>query len=87
VVDAERRPQGWVRADGASGAVGPERVVPGGSLYDTRSGSLRSALDAALSSPSRRGVAVDGEGRAVGSLTADDVLRALDAARGHRAVA
>jgi osmoprotectant transport system ATP-binding protein len=88
VLDAERRPQGWMRSDGAPGAVvGPEHVVPGGSLYDTRSGSLRSALDAALSSPSRQGVAVDGEGRAVGSLTADDVLRALDAAHGDRAVA
>ena len=56
-------------------------LVPGGSLYDTGSGSLRSALDAALSSPSGQGVAVDGDGRAVGSVAADDVLEALAAAR------
>jgi len=55
--------------------------VPGGSLYDAGSGSLRAALDAALSSPSGRGVAVDGDGRAVGAVAADDVLAALAAVR------
>jgi osmoprotectant transport system ATP-binding protein len=55
--------------------------VPGGSLYDTSDGSLRSALDAALSSPSGQGVAVDGDGRVVGSVAADDVLAALATVR------
>ena len=56
-------------------------LVPGGSLYDVTSGSLRSALDAALSSPSGQGVAVDADGRVVGSVSADDVLTALASAR------
>jgi len=80
VLDGERRPLGWFRGPG-SGAVASDDVVPGGSLYDTESGSLRSALDAALSSPSGRGVAVDGDGRLLGSVAADDVLRALATAR------
>ncbi len=79
VVDAERRPQGWL--NGGSGPVGTDHLVPGGSLYDVASGSLRSALDAALSSPSGQGVAIDGDGAVAGSIRADDVLRALDGAR------
>jgi osmoprotectant transport system ATP-binding protein len=79
VVDAERRPLGWL--DGASGPVTAEHLVPGGSLYEVESGSLRSALDAALSSPSGLGVAIDGDGAVAGSISADDVLRALDGVR------
>ncbi|HLU56303.1 MAG TPA: ATP-binding cassette domain-containing protein [Pseudonocardia sp.] len=83
VVDAERHPQGWLNGAERNGArtVAAEHLVPGGSLYDVGSGSLRSALDAALSSPAGIGVAVDGEGRVAGSITADDVLRALDDVR------
>ena len=83
VVDDEGRPQGWWHggAHAAAAKVEAGEVLPGGSLYDVTSGSLRSALDAALSSPSGAGVAVDGAGKAVGSVSADDVLRALDAAR------
>ena len=58
-----------------------EHLVPGGSLYDLGSGSLRSALDAALSSPSGVGVAVDADGRVAGAVSADDVLAVLDDAR------
>ncbi|GAA4675240.1 ATP-binding cassette domain-containing protein [Pseudonocardia yuanmonensis] len=82
VVDAEGRPLGWVHGDGT---VEESALVPGGSLYEVGSGSLRSALDAALSSPSGRGVAVDGEGRVAGALSADDVLRALAASRADEA--
>jgi osmoprotectant transport system ATP-binding protein len=85
VVDGERRPLGWV--DRGEGAVTRDDLVPGGSLYDAGSGSLRAALDAALSSPSGRGVAVDGDGRVLGSVGADDVLRALADARRNEAVA
>ncbi len=89
VVDAEGRPQGWLdTAQSASGAqVTTEHLVPGGSLYDAASASLRSALDAALSSPSGVGVAVDDEGVVVGSVSADDVLRVLDEARRHETAA
>jgi osmoprotectant transport system ATP-binding protein len=87
VVDAERRPQGWLgpvaagaeEADGA--VVDAEHLLPGGSLYELETGSLRSALDAALSSPSGVGVAVDADGRVAGAVSADDVLRVLDDAR------
>ena len=81
VVDGERRPQGWLspaddRPERRNGdVVEPDHLVPGGSLYDLGSGSLRSALDAALSSPSGVGVAVDAEGRVAGAVSADDVLR------------
>jgi osmoprotectant transport system ATP-binding protein len=81
VLDGDRRPQGWLSPGERAGAVSAEHLVPGGSLYDLGSGSLRSALDAALSSPSGVGVAVDGEGRVAGAVSADDVLRALEGAR------
>jgi osmoprotectant transport system ATP-binding protein len=83
VVDAEKRPQGWLNAAESAPAaeVTHEHLVPGGSLYDASSGSLRSALDAALSSPSGVGVAVDHNGEVAGSVSADDVLRVLDDAR------
>jgi osmoprotectant transport system ATP-binding protein len=89
VVDAEQRPQGWLNGAEADGAtvVDTEHLVPGGSLYDIGSGSLRSALDAALSSPSGVGVAIDGNGKVVGSVTAGDVLAVVDAAREHEAAA
>ena len=81
VLDGDGRPVGW-HHDHTGGAVAAaDDLVPGGSLYETADGSLRSALDAALSSPSGQGVAVDGDGRAVGSVAADDVLAALAAAR------
>ena len=48
----------------------------GGTLAST-TGSFRAALDAALSSPSGRGVLVDGGGVLVGTVTAEQVLAAL----------
>jgi len=89
VVDEARQPQGWVNGaelDGAS-AVESEHLVPGGSLYPVESGSLRSALDAALSSPAGLGVAVDDRGAVAGSVKADDVLRVLDDERRHETAA
>jgi osmoprotectant transport system ATP-binding protein len=89
VVDAEQHPQGWLHGAHVNGAVTVDagHLLPGGSLYDVGSGSLRSALDAALSSPSGRGVAVDADGRVAGAITADDVLRALDDVRRDEAAA
>ncbi|HVL85804.1 MAG TPA: ATP-binding cassette domain-containing protein [Pseudonocardia sp.] len=89
VVDGADRPQGWLAgADAPTGStVTAEHLVPGGSLYDVTTGSLRSALDAALSSPSGQGVAVDADGRVIGAVSADDVLRALADARAEQAAA
>ncbi|WP_371131006.1 ABC transporter ATP-binding protein [Arthrobacter sp. SDTb3-6] len=73
-VDAGNRPLGWL-APGPGGS-----LLPGGSLF--RAGdSLRNALDAALSSPSGLGVAVDDAGSVTGVVRAPEVLAAIDAAR------
>ncbi|MCD2197495.1 ATP-binding cassette domain-containing protein [Actinomycetospora endophytica] len=68
VLDDDRRPVTW-RHDGQDVAVG--------SLYRADGGSLRGALDAALSSPSGRGVAVDGDGRLLGGIDAEAVIALL----------
>jgi osmoprotectant transport system ATP-binding protein len=96
VVDTAGRPVGWIDADTlgrtpASTPVEGDLLAAGGSIYDVNSdgravaggaaGSLRSALDAALSSPSGLGVAVDRTGTVVGAVVAEDVLAALAAAR------
>ena len=80
VVDGERRPMGW-------SAPGTEtELVPGGSLF--RPGeSLRRALDAALSSPSGLGVAVDAEGRVLGTVRGGEVLALIEEARQLRQAA
>jgi osmoprotectant transport system ATP-binding protein len=44
-------------------------------------GNLSQALDAALSSPSAVGVAVDHDGKVVGGILATDVLAAVEARR------
>src|SRR6478736_6490632 len=74
VVDDEHRPLGW-SAPGAGPA-----TVPGGSLFH-KGETLRRALDAALSSPSGLGVAVDAEGRVAGVITAGEVLALIEADR------
>ncbi len=81
VLDAESHPLGWHHDRTGGATVDAGALVPGGSLYDTGDGSLRSALDAALSSPSGQGVAVDPDGRVVGAIAADDVLTALATVR------
>ncbi|MCT1619286.1 ATP-binding cassette domain-containing protein [Janibacter hoylei] len=79
VVDDERRPLGWVRpADLAQEEpVDTSALALGGTLARV-DGPLRAALDAALSSPSRRGVVVDGDGRLVGTCRATEVLAVIE---------
>ncbi|WP_427384444.1 ABC transporter ATP-binding protein [Janibacter sp. G56] len=79
VVDGEGRPLGWVDAQRLTGPVTEDDLRLGGTLA-TRGGSLRAALDAALSSPSRRGVIVDDAGVLVGTVRAGDVVAAIEAA-------
>ncbi|MBT2568452.1 ATP-binding cassette domain-containing protein [Arthrobacter sp. ISL-85] len=80
VVDAEKRPLGW-------SAPGTEtELVPGGSLFRLGE-SLRRALDAALSSPSGLGVAVDPEGRVLGVVRGGEVLALIEEARQVRQAA
>ena len=78
VVDDDNRPQGWLAAGGLTdeqltGKVTADLLNLGGTLAH-EAGTLREALDAALSSPSGRGVVVDADGRLAGTITAAQVL-------------
>ncbi|MBT0767411.1 ATP-binding cassette domain-containing protein [Kineosporia sp. J2-2] len=78
-LDDARKPLGWVRAAAvpAGGPVTPELLHRGGTVAPA-SGSLRAALDAALSSPSGRGVLVDDDGVLVGTVTASEVVTRIE---------
>jgi osmoprotectant transport system ATP-binding protein len=86
VVDEKNRPLGWLDGASTSDTANAADVVSGGSLYEVdgaagTAGSLRNALDAALSSPAGVGIAVDADGAVAGSVKAEAVLEALAAAR------
>ena len=55
----------------------PELLNLGGTLA-TESGTLREVLDAALSSPSGRGVIVHDDGAFAGTITASEVLARIE---------
>lgn len=80
VVSAEGRPRGWMDVTGLealkSGASIADSTSAGGSLYPP-SGDLRQALDAAISSPSGVGVAVDANGAVLGGIDATEVVALL----------
>jgi osmoprotectant transport system ATP-binding protein len=77
VVDEQQRPLGW------EGPGLDSQLIPGGSLF--RPGdTLRRALDAALSSPSGLGVAVDGDGKVAGIVKGTEVLTVIESARRTR---
>ena len=82
VLDDDRQPLGWLSLEetSADAAVDETGLYRGGTLA-TEGGSLRAALDACLSSPSGRGVVVDEDGRLLGTLTTDEVLRLIEGAR------
>jgi osmoprotectant transport system ATP-binding protein len=90
VVDEDRRPLGWVDGAGVegvrAGGAPASNVAAGGSLFPP-GGDLRQALDAAISSPSGIGVAVDDSGAVIGGLSADQVLGQLAHQRGLEAAA
>ena len=77
VVDDEHKPEGWLAVgDARPGEIVPELLHRGGTLAP-EGGSLRAALDAALSSPSGRGVIVNQDGRLIGSVTAAQVVERI----------
>lgn len=82
VVDEEGRPLGWVHDASPKGEQGAplqqSDLVLGGTLA-AHDASMRAALDAALSSPSGRGVIVDDEGRLLGTCRAAEVIAAVEA--------
>jgi osmoprotectant transport system ATP-binding protein len=82
VVDGGDKPQGWLAVgnlgDGAlSGEITSELLNLGGTLA-RESGTLREALDAALSSPSGRGVIVHEDGTFAGTVSASQVLARIE---------
>jgi osmoprotectant transport system ATP-binding protein len=80
-------PFGWIDADGVDrhhdGSSLYDSVTAGGSLFHP-DGTLRSALDAALSSPSGIGVAVDAGGAVIGGAAAEDVIDSMESQRQTR---
>jgi osmoprotectant transport system ATP-binding protein len=80
-------PQGWLNLkDEPHGAVVEDGMLYRGGTLATQGGTLRSALDACLSSPSGRGIVVDDSGRLVGSTTAREVLDLIEALPGAAVV-
>ncbi|HKC28141.1 MAG TPA: ATP-binding cassette domain-containing protein [Jatrophihabitans sp.] len=82
VVDAEQRPQGWLAVgglpdDALDGEITADLLNLGGTLA-RESGTLREALDAALSSPSGRGVIVHDDGTFAGTVSASQVLARIE---------
>jgi len=81
---SDGKPFGWVNAQGVDlhrkGSSLYDSTFGGGSLFRPEH-SLRQAMDAALSSPSGLGVAVDDDGKLIGGVRADDVLGALNSQR------
>jgi len=73
VTDADRRPLGWIEPGRITASIQPEMLHRGGTVA-TEGGPLRNTLDAALSSPSRRGVIVDDQGAILGTVRAHQVL-------------
>jgi len=84
LVIKDGNPYAWINAEGVelhrSGKELYDCTVGGGSFFRPDN-TLRQALDAALSSPSGLGVAVDEDGRLIGGVRADDVLDALSEQR------
>ena len=84
VTQPDGSPFGWIDADGVEchrdGDALYDSVTAGGSLF-RMGGTLRAALDAALSSPSGVAVAVDDSGVVIGGTMADDVIDSLEGQR------
>jgi osmoprotectant transport system ATP-binding protein len=81
VVDDKQAPQGWLdlNADAVKSAttITPPLLHRGGTVAATN-GTFRAVLDAALSSPTGRGVIADESGRLAGTVTAANVVRLLE---------
>jgi osmoprotectant transport system ATP-binding protein len=79
VVDDKAAPQGWLRlAELTDGERVSEQSLHLGGTLASQGGSFRAALDACLSSPTGRGVVVDGDGALLGTITAAEVLALIE---------
>ena len=84
VVDDAGAPQGWLSVgNGAAPPPDTDQVLPEllhrGGTVATVGGSYRAVLDAALSSPTGRGVIADESGRLAGTVTTSEVVAGIDA--------
>ncbi|MFI1206456.1 ABC transporter ATP-binding protein [Streptomyces sp. NPDC020802] len=79
VVDAGRRPLGWVLAAGLpdGGTLADAALAPLGHTFSLVGDSARAALDAALLSPSRLAVGVDAQGAVAGVADAYELSAAM----------
>lgn len=83
LVNERNTPLGWLPVDAAGNPAPCEELRVGGTLW--RAGdSLRTALDAALSSPSGQAVAVHEDGSVAGILRGDEIMRAIEKQRDER---
>ena len=84
VVDDQGVPLGWLDTsiNRPDGPVTPELLNLGGTLA-VAGGPLRATLDAALSSPSGRGVVVDADSRLLGTVTSADVVAVIEQRAGR----
>lgn len=74
------RPLGWYAVTHHPEPVALADLALGGTMA-VRGGSLRAALDAALSAPSGRGVVVDAEGLLAGTVRAREVIDVIETSR------
>jgi len=77
VADENLRPLGWIEPVRLTAPIEPGMLQRGGTVA-TVGGPLRNVLDAALSSPSRRGVIVDDQGAILGTIRAHEVLAEIE---------
>jgi osmoprotectant transport system ATP-binding protein len=82
VVDADRRPLGWVDPAvlPAGRPVAQARLIDHGHSFVAGTGSLRAALDSAVLSPTGWAVGTDEEGRVVGVASQETIAAAIRAA-------
>ena len=83
VADAENRPLGWADVESVKAPLRDGDLNLSGTLA-VEGSSLRHVLDAALSSPSGRGVIVGPSGKLAGTVTLSHVAAAIEAARTGR---
>jgi osmoprotectant transport system ATP-binding protein len=86
VLDDQDHPLGWVERERLDGPVTRVALHRGGTVAPT-DGSLRQALDAALSAPSGRGVIVGPDGVFVGTVRTRDLIEPIEASAGRQHVA
>ena len=82
-VGERRHPLGWLPVTASGEPAAREELRVGGTLWHD-GGSLRTALDAALSSPSGQAVAVHRDGSVAGVVPGEDVMRAIEEQRSAR---